>query len=56
MNLYDIVYKYGKGQGEAVMWESTKAISDFLLPMKESHKEDYWHLMRKVYGIMSGGH
>lgn len=56
MNLYDIILKYGKGKGEAVMWESTKVISDFLHPMKETNKEDYWYLMRKVFGIMSGGH
>lgn len=56
MNLYDIIVKYGKGKGEAVMYESTKAISDFLHPMKETNKEDYWCLMRKVYGIMSDGH
>lgn len=56
MNLYDILVKYGKGKGEDVMWRSTKAISDFLLPMKEVHKEKYWALMREVYGIMSGGH
>lgn len=56
MDLYEIISKHGKGKGEAVMWESTKAISDFLSPMKETNKEDYWYLMRKVYGIMSGGH
>ena len=56
MNLYDIIVKYGKGKGEAVMWESTKEISDFLAPMKETNKEEYWYLMRKVFGIMSGGH
>lgn len=56
MNLYDIVYKYGKGKGESVMWKSTKAISDFLYPMKETNKKEYWSLMRKVFGIMTDGH
>lgn len=56
MDLYEIISKYGKGKGEEVMWKSTKVISDFLEPMKDTKKEDYWYLIRKVYGIMSGGH
>lgn len=56
MNLYDIVVKYGKGKGDDVMWKSTKAISDFLYPMKDTDKHNYWGLMREVYGIMSNGH
>lgn len=56
MDLYEIIYKYGKGKGESVMWASTKEISDFLAPMKETHKEEYWNLLRKVFGIMSNGH
>ena len=56
MNLYDIISKYGKGKGEDVMWKSIKAVSDYLEPMKEVHKEKYWTLIRKVYGEMSGGH
>lgn len=55
-NIYEIISKYGKGKGEDVMWKSTKAISDFLEPMKETNKHDYWCLMREVYGIMSNGH
>ena len=56
MNVYDIISKYGKGKGEDVMWKSTKVISDFLYPMKETNKHEYWKLMREVYGIMSNGH
>ena len=56
MDLYDIIAKYGKGKGEDVMHKSTKAISDFLEPMKDTNKHDYWCLMREVYGIMSNGH
>ena len=56
MNLYDVIVKYGKGKGENVMWESTKIVSGFIEPMKETHKDQYWCLMRKVYGVMSNGH
>lgn len=56
MELYELIEKYGKGKGEAVMWESTKLVSDFIKPMKETNKKEYWRLMREVYGLMSGGH
>lgn len=56
MDIYEIISKYGKGKGEDVMWKSTKAISDFLEPMKDTNKHDYWCLMREIYGIMSNGH
>lgn len=56
MELYELIEKYGKGKGEAVMWESTKFISDFIKPMKETNKKEYWNLMRGVYGLISGGH
>lgn len=56
MELYELIEKYGKGKGEAVMWETTKLVSDFIKPMKETNKEEYWRLMREVYGKMSGGH
>lgn len=39
MTIYDIVSKYGKGKGESQMWDSVKYISDFIEPMKNSHKE-----------------
>lgn len=56
MELYELIEKYGKGKGEAVMWESTKLVSDFIKPMKETNKKEYWRLLREVYGKMSGGH
>lgn len=56
MELYELIEKYGKGKGEAVMWETTKLVSDFIKPMKETNKQEYWKLMREVYGRMSGGH
>lgn len=56
MELYELIEKYGKGKGEAVMWETTKLVSDFIKPMKETNKQEYWKLMRDVYGRMSGGH
>lgn len=56
MELYELIEKYGKGKGESVMWESTRLVSDFIKPMKETNKKEYWSLMREVYGLMSGGH
>ncbi|MBQ2045772.1 MAG: hypothetical protein II260_01115 [Muribaculaceae bacterium] len=56
MTLYEMVEKYGKGKGEAVMWESTKAISEYLEPMAHSNKKEYWVLMRQVFGIINKGH
>lgn len=56
MELYDLIEKYGKGKGEAVMWETTRLVSDFIKPMKETDKKEYWNLMREVYGKMTGGH
>lgn len=56
MTLYEMILTYGKGKGEDAMWKSTKAISDFVAPMEHTHKQEYWSLMRKVFGIMSGGH
>lgn len=56
MELYELIEKYGKGKGEAVMWDATKAVSEFIKPMKDTHKKEYWHLMRNVFGMMSNGH
>lgn len=56
MELYELIEKHGKGKGEAVMWETARLVSDFIKPMKETNKKEYWNLMRKVYGLMSGGH
>ena len=56
MTIYDLVEKYGKGQGEGKMWASVAVMSDALEPMKETDKEGYWCVMRKMYGVMSDGH
>ena len=56
MTIYDLVEKYGKGQGEAKMWASVAVISEALEPMKETDKEAYWCIMRKMFGVMSDGH
>ena len=56
MTIYDLVEKYGKGQGEGKMWASVAVVSEALEPMKETDKEGYWCIMRKMYGVMSDGH
>lgn len=56
MELYELIEKHGKGKGDAVMWETTRLVSDFIKPIKETDKKGYWSLMRRVYGLMSGGH
>lgn len=56
LTIYDLVEKYGKGQGEGKMWASVAVMSDALEPMKETDKEGYWCIMRKMYGVMSDGH
>ena len=56
MTVYDLVKKYGKGKGEAVMWESTRMMSDALKPMKETHPDEYWKLIKEMYALMCGPH
>lgn len=56
MTIYDIVSKYGKGKGESQMWESVKYISDFIEPMKNSHKEEYWKFIKGLYASIAGKH
>lgn len=56
MDLYTLISTYGKGLGESKMWESIKAISEELAPLKESDKQMYWNMMRRAYGSMSNGH
>lgn len=55
-DILDLVQKYGKGQGEAKMWKSVSVLSEALAPMKETDKEGYWCIMRKMYGAISDGH
>lgn len=56
MELYELIEKYGKGKGDTVMWETTRLVSDFIKPMKEANKKEYWNLMREIYCLMSGAH
>ena len=56
MKLYEIIAKHGKGKGEDVMRECTKIISEFISPMEDSNNTEYWYLLRKIYGLMCGGH
>lgn len=54
MTLYDIVKKYGEGNGEDTMWSTLTLVSDAVeSTMTASEKNS---LLRKVYGVMSGGH
>lgn len=55
-NVYELVKKYGAGQGEAKMWQSVEILSEALEPMKEKDREEYWCVMRRMYGVMSDGH
>ena len=56
MDVMELVQKYGKGQGEAKMWASVAVLNEALEPMKETDKENYWCILRKMYGVMSDGH
>lgn len=56
MDVMELVQKYGKGQGEAKMWASVAVLSEALEPMKDTDKENYWCILRKMYGVMSDGH
>ena len=56
MDIMEMIQKYGKGQGEAKMWASVAVLSEALEPMKETDKENYWCILRKMYGVMSDGH
>lgn len=56
MSILELVQKYGKGLGEGKMWQSVSVLSEALEPMKESDKNGYWCIMRKMYGVISDGH
>lgn len=52
--LYDMTKRLGKGQGESVMWDTVKIVSEAVEQgMSEKDKEA---LMAKIYGMLSGGH
>ena len=56
MDILELVQRYGQGKGEAKMWESVGVLNDALAPMKESQKEEYWCVMRRMYGVIGDGH
>lgn len=56
MSILELVQKYGKGLGEGKMWQSVSVLSEALEPMRESDKNGYWCIMRKMYGVISDGH
>ena len=56
MELYEWICKYGKGKGEAMMWDVTKMVSEYIKPLRETDKEGYWMMIRRVFGALSGGH
>lgn len=56
MTYFDLIKEYGKGKSEAVMWASTKRVSDFLEKIKETHKNEYWDIVKDTYALMCGEH
>ena len=36
MELYELICKYGKGKGEAMMWDVTKMVSEYIKPDRKS--------------------
>lgn len=56
MTYYEIVQTYSKGKGEAVMWEATKMVSDIIEPMKTTHPDKYWELIKSTYSLLAGPH
>ena len=56
MNMYDLIKKYGTGKGEDKMWQSVAILSEAIEPMKDTDKEAYWCILRKMYGVMGDGH
>lgn len=56
MYLNELIEKYGKGANTEKMKELTMILSDFLAPMKKAHKEEYWALMRNIFGLLNDCH
>ena len=56
MDILEMIQKYGQGKGEAKMWDSVAVLNDALLPMKETQKDEYWCVMRRMYGVIGDGH
>ena len=46
--------RLGKGQGEGMMWDTVKVVSDFV--EKGMSDKDKEALMSRIFGLLSGGH
>lgn len=54
MTLYELTKAYGEGKGENTMWSTLSLVSDAIeSSMPTAGKKA---LLRKVYGVISGGH
>ena len=54
MTLYELTKAYGEGKGENTMWSTLSLVSDAIeSSMPAAGKKA---LLRKVYGVISGGH
>ena len=52
--LYDMTKRLGKGQGESMMWDTVKVVSEFVdHKMSDKDKDE---MMAKLHGMLSGGH
>lgn len=56
MSYYEIIKTYSKGKGEAAMWDATKMVSDIIEPMKTTHPDKYWELIKSTYALLAGPH
>ena len=52
--LYDITKRLGKGQGEGMMWETLRAVSDAI--ESKMNDKDRSELNARIFGMLSGGH
>ena len=56
MYLYELIEKFGKGASDEKMKKLTMILSDFLAPIKDTNKSEYWQLMRDVFGLLNDCH
>lgn len=56
MTIYEVLKKYGTGKGEATMWQTTKMVSDALMPMMNERPDEYWALIKNIYAEVAGPH
>ena len=53
-SLYDVTKRLGKGQGEGMMWDTLRVVSDAI--EHGMSEKDRAALNAKIYGMLSGGH